>query len=90
MQDLTDAFVELIRRTATQLPADMEFPDIVINPTRLSGQPTFVGSRVSPVTIAGMANGGMRREDIAADYGLSLQQVKQAIDYTKKYRLESA
>jgi uncharacterized protein (DUF433 family) len=73
-----------------QLPADMEFPDIVINPTRLSGQPTVVGSRVSPVTIAGMANGGMRHGDIAADYRLSLQQVKQAIDYTKKYRLESA
>jgi uncharacterized protein (DUF433 family) len=30
------------------------------------------------------------REDIAADYGLSRQQVKQAIDYTKKYRLEAA
>ena len=24
MQDLTDAFVELIRRTSTDLPADME------------------------------------------------------------------
>jgi uncharacterized protein (DUF433 family) len=32
----------------------------------------------------------MRHEDIAADYGLSLQQVQQAIDYTKKYRLEAA
>ena len=32
----------------TQLPADREFPDIVINPARLSGQPTFVGSRISP------------------------------------------
>jgi hypothetical protein len=31
-----------------------------------------------------------RREDIAADYGLSRQQVEQAIDYTKKYRLEAA
>jgi uncharacterized protein (DUF433 family) len=70
----------------TQLPADREFPGIVINPARLSGQPTFIGSRVSPVTIAAMANGGMRHEDIAADYGLSLQQVQQAIDYTGKYR----
>jgi uncharacterized protein (DUF433 family) len=74
----------------TQLPADHEFPDIVINPARMSGQPTFVGSRISPVTNAGTANGGMRHEDIAADYGLSLQQVQQAIDYTKKYRLEAA
>jgi uncharacterized protein (DUF433 family) len=73
-----------------QLPADPEFPDIVINPARLSGQPTFVGSRISPMTIAGMANGGTRHEDIAADYGLSLQQVKQAVDYTNKYRLDAA
>jgi uncharacterized protein (DUF433 family) len=74
----------------TQLPADREFPDIVIDPARQSGQPTFAGSRISPVTIAGMANGGMRHEDIVADYGLSPQQVQQAIDYTAKFRLEAA
>ncbi|OBB20746.1 hypothetical protein A5761_04385 [Mycolicibacterium setense] len=74
----------------SQLPADRDFPDIVINPGRLSGQPTFNGSRVSPVTIAGMAKGGVAHEDLAADYGLSLQQVQQAIDYTEKYRLEAA
>jgi uncharacterized protein (DUF433 family) len=71
----------------TQLPADKESPDIVINPARFSGQPTFVSSRISPVTIAGMANNGMRHEDIAADYGLSLHQVQQALDYTRKYRV---
>lgn len=74
----------------SQLPADKDFPDIVINPGRLSGQPTFNGSRVSPVTIAGMAKGGVAHESLAADYGLSLQQVQQAIDYTEKYRLEAA
>lgn len=70
-----------------ELPVDSEFPDIVVNPTRYSGQPTFIGRRVSPVTIAGMANSGERPEDLAADFGLSLQQVKDAIDYTAKYKL---
>lgn len=70
-----------------ELPVDSEFPDIVVNPTRYSGQPTFVGRRVSPVTIAGMANSGERPEDLAADFGLSLQQVKDAIGYTAKYKL---
>jgi uncharacterized protein (DUF433 family) len=73
-----------------QLPADKDFPGIVINPARLSGQPTFLGSRVSPVTIAGMARGGVPPEDLAADYGLSLKQVQHAIDYTDKYRLAAA
>jgi uncharacterized protein (DUF433 family) len=73
-----------------ELPADREFPDIVINPLRYSGQPTFAGRRVSPVTIAGMANSGERHEVLAADYGLSLQQVQHAIDYTARYRLAAA
>lgn len=70
-----------------ELPADRDYPDIVINPMRYSGQPTFVGRRVSVATIAGMAANGERPEDLAADYGLSMQQVQEAIDYTKKYRL---
>lgn len=72
-----------------ELPADKEFPEIVINPRRYSGKPTFVGRRVSPVTIAQMADSGERHEDLAADYGLSLRQVQDAIDYTKKYKLAS-
>jgi uncharacterized protein (DUF433 family) len=78
---------ELGEPIMVELPADREFPDIVINPARYSGQPTFIGRRVSPVTIAGMAANGERHEDLAADYGLSLHQVQDAIDYTKKYRL---
>ena len=84
--DHDDAGEQLI----AQLPADRGFPDIVINPARLSGQPTFAGTRVSPVTIAGMAKGGVRHADLAADYGLSLQNVQQAIDYTRKYGLAAA
>ena len=70
-----------------ELPADMEFPEIVINPNRYSGQPTFVGRRVSVATIAGMAASGERPEDLAADYGLSLELVDAAIEYTKRYKL---
>jgi uncharacterized protein (DUF433 family) len=73
-----------------ELPADKDFPDIVINPGRYSGQPTFTGSRISPVTIAGMVAAGERREDVAADYGLSLQQVDNAKAYTERYRLAAA
>jgi uncharacterized protein (DUF433 family) len=73
-----------------EIPADRDFPDIVINPMRYSGQPTFVGRRVSPVTIAGMANSGEPHEVLAAEYGLSLQQVDQAIAYTERYGLAAA
>lgn len=73
-----------------EIPADRDFPDIVINPMRYSGQPTFAGRRVSPVTIAGMANSGEPREVLAAEYGLSLEQVNQAIAYTERYRLAAA
>lgn len=73
-----------------EIPADRDFPDIVINPMRYSGQPTFVGRRVSPVTIAGMANDGEPHEVLAAEYGLSVEQVDQAIAYTERYRLAAA
>ncbi|MGY4652489.1 uncharacterized protein (DUF433 family) [Mycobacterium sp. URHB0021] len=33
--------------------------------------------------IAGMARGGVPPEDLAADYGLSLHHVQQALDYTE-------
>jgi uncharacterized protein (DUF433 family) len=72
-------------KIVTELRPDLEFPDIVISPDRYSGQPTFVGRRVSVATIAGMANAGERHEDLAADYGLSLEQVRAAIRYTRKY-----
>lgn len=73
-----------------EIPADRDFPDIVINPMRYSGQPTFVGRRVSPVTIAGMANSGEPHEVLAAEYGISVEQVDQAVAYTERYRLATA
>ena len=74
-------------KIVAELRPDLGFPEIVISPDRYSGQPTFIGRRVSVATIAGMVAAGERHEDLAADYGLSLEQVQAAIDYTKKYRL---
>jgi uncharacterized protein (DUF433 family) len=74
-------------KIVTELRPDLNFPEIVISPDRYSGQPTFVGRRVSVATIAGMAAAGERHEDLAADYGLSLDQVQAAVDYSKKYGL---
>jgi uncharacterized protein (DUF433 family) len=76
-------------KIVTELRPDLEFPDIVISPDRYSGQPTFVGRRVSVATIAGMAKAGERPEDLAADYGLSLDQVQAAKDYAEKYSLSA-
>lgn len=74
-------------KIVTELRPDPDFPDILVNPERYSGQPTFVGRRVSVATIAGMAKAGERDEDLAADYGLSLEQVRAAKGYAEKYGL---
>lgn len=74
-------------RYVTELPADDEFPDIVINPQRFSGQPTIAGRRIAVATIAGMREAGEGEADLAADYGLSISQVRAAVDYAKKHRL---
>lgn len=76
-------------KIVTELRPDLEFPDITISPDRYSGQPTFAGRRVSVATVAGMAKAGERHEDLAADYGLSLEQVQSAVDYADKYGLAS-
>ncbi len=68
-----------------ELAADDEFPGIVVNPRRYSGQPTFAGRRVSVETIARMVSAGEREEDLAADYGLSIAQVRAAVDYVAKH-----
>ena len=70
---------------AADLPADVEFGGIRLNPERLSGQPTFEGRRVSVATIAGMIAAGEARADLAADYGLSLRQIDDAVRYSEKH-----
>jgi uncharacterized protein (DUF433 family) len=75
------------RKFAVEIPLDNEFPGIKVNPDRLSGQPTFEGRRVTVMTIAGMVAAGEPRDELAADYGLSLAQVDQAVRYATKHKL---
>jgi uncharacterized protein (DUF433 family)/transposase len=75
---------------AAEIQPDHEYPGIKINPDRLSGQPTFEGRRVSVATIAGMVASGDPRDELAADYGLSLAQIDSAVRYVRKHRLLAA
>jgi uncharacterized protein (DUF433 family) len=70
---------------AAELVADTRFPGIVLSPDHYGGQPTFAGRRVSVDTIAGMVAAGEQPADLAADYGLSLAQVRAAEDYSAAY-----
>jgi uncharacterized protein (DUF433 family) len=70
---------------AADLPADSRFPGIVLSPDHLGGQPTFVGRRVSVDTIAGMIAAGEDPADLAADYRLSIAQVRAAEAYAAAY-----
>lgn len=72
---------------AAQIVPDLEFRGIVLNPDRYGGQPTFAERRVEVATIAGMVKAGDPPEEIAADYGLSLDQVREAIAYETKHQL---
>ena len=72
---------------AFEIVPDLQFPGIVLNPDRYGGQPTFAERRVEVATIAGMAKGGDPPEELAADYGLSLAQVREAIAYDDKHHL---
>jgi uncharacterized protein (DUF433 family) len=68
-----------------EVPPDIKFPGIVVNPNRYSGQPTLKGRRVSAATIAGMVKAGENKPDLAADYGLSLAQVDEAVAFIDKH-----
>jgi uncharacterized protein (DUF433 family) len=72
---------------AVEIEPDADYPGIKMHPDRLSGQPTFEGRRISVATIAGMVAAAEQREDIAADYGLSLAQVDAAVRYAAKHQL---
>ncbi|WP_018180754.1 DUF433 domain-containing protein [Jongsikchunia kroppenstedtii] len=77
--------VENSAKVVSQLPMDLSFPEIVINPGISSGQPTFQGRRVTAATIAGMVAAGEDRADLATDYQLTLAQIDAAVRYVAKY-----
>ena len=75
------------RKFASEILLDREFPGIKVNPDRLSGQPTFEGRRIAVMTIASMVAAGEPRDELAADYSLSLVQVDEAVRYADKHKL---
>ncbi len=72
---------------AAEIVPDLDFPGIVLNPDRFGGQPTFAERRIEVATIAGMIDAGDPPEELAADYGLSLSQVRDAVAYNAKHQL---
>jgi len=74
---------------AVELTPDSRFPGIVLNPDRHGGEPTFAGRRVPVTVIAGMVAAGEDHADLAADYGLSLAQVQEAVDYVAEYGMSA-
>lgn len=75
---------------AIELVAGHEYPGIVMNPARVGGQPTFLGTRIPVATIAGMVSAGDSAADLAAAYGLSLSQVDTAVRYARDHHLRAA
>src|SRR5882724_6773885 len=57
------------------------FPGISMDPDVRFGKPCIVGTRIDVATIAGSMAAGETIETVAAEYQLSLQQVKAALAY---------
>lgn len=49
------------------------------------GHPRIDGTRIEVFNIIGCLADGMRIEEIAEDYNLTVQQVKESIDWTREY-----
>jgi len=54
---------------------------IEIDPTIQHGRPVIRGTRVPVIRILGELAGGMTREKIAEEYGVTIDDVIAAIDY---------
>ena len=58
------------------------FPGISMNPDVRFGKPCIVGTRIDVATIVGLIAAGETVETVAAEYQLSLEQVRAALaDY---------
>jgi len=55
--------------------------NIVINPKVRHGKPVLRGTRITVEEVLGALAGGMRFEDIKAEYGLTENQIRAAIAY---------
>jgi uncharacterized protein (DUF433 family) len=57
------------------------FPGISMNPDVRFGKPCIVGTRIDVATIVGLIAVGETVEGVAAEYELSLEQVRAALAY---------
>jgi uncharacterized protein (DUF433 family) len=71
----------------TEVVPDPKYPDIIVNPQRRGGLPTIRDRNVLASTVAGMVTAGDPLENVATDYGLTVAQVQQAINYCDAYRI---
>ena len=57
------------------------FPGISMNPDVRFGKPCIVGTRIDVATIVGLIAAGETVEGVAAEYELSLEQIRAALAY---------
>ena len=57
------------------------FPGISMNPDVRFGKPCIVGTRIDVATVVGLIAAGETVETVAADYQLSIEQVRAALAY---------
>lgn len=56
-------------------------PRIVVDPKVRFGKPIIQGTRVPIETVIGKLAGGMSAQDVAAEYGITLEDVLAALSY---------
>lgn len=81
-----DAFVQAVdfddvKGSVRRLQPDPDFPEVRLDPLRRGGEPTIAGHNVRVRTIAGLVRGGEDPAEVAQWYGLSADDVRQAVGY---------
>lgn len=64
-------------------------PRIVVDPAVRFGKPVIRGTRVPVTTVVGTPAGGLSAEEVAAAYGLTLDEVQAALSYAAKLVAEA-
>jgi uncharacterized protein (DUF433 family) len=55
---------------------------VVIDPGVMHGKPVIKGTRVPVARVLGGLAGGMTREEVMEEYGLTAADIKAALEYT--------
>lgn len=56
-------------------------PRIVADPNVRFGKPVIEGTRVPVSLVVGKLGGGMTTDEVASEYGLSLEDIRAALSY---------